>query len=182
MNSSGFTNRPVLAAARSHPRLANLMGFIACAGLLGYAYFSQYVLGLEPCPLCIFQRVAILALGSAFAIAALLPPVARWSRWLSVFLLMLSAASAIGIAGRHLYIQSLPAGSVPACGASLDFLMDVFPLMDVLRKVLTGSGECSKIDWSFLGITMPGWVLISAVVLLAYGLWVNWPRKRISSQ
>jgi disulfide bond formation protein DsbB len=84
----------------------------------------------------------------------------------------------ISVSARHLYIQSLPPGKVPICGASLDYMMDVFPLTDVLRKVLTGSGECAKIDWTLLGLSMPGWVLISLLVLTTAGVLANWRPKR----
>jgi protein dithiol:quinone oxidoreductase len=67
---------------------------------------------------------------------------------------------------------------VPACGATLDYLWDVFPVMDVLRKVLTGSGECAKIDWTFMGLAMPAWVLIWLVILGPLGVLVNWPARR----
>ena len=89
----------------------------------------------------------------------------------------LAALATIGVAARHLYIQSLPPGTVAACGASLDFMLKVFPLTDVLVKVLTGSGECAKIEWRFLGLAMPAWVLIAALGLFAYGLWANLRRK-----
>ena len=89
----------------------------------------------------------------------------------------LAALATIGVALRHLYIQSLPEGSVPSCGASLDFMMKIFSLSEVLVKVLTGSGECAKITWRFLGLAMPGWVLISAAVLGVYGEWVNLRRR-----
>ena len=66
-----------------------------------------------------------------------------------------------------------PAGSVPACGADLAFMMDLFPLTDVILKVFKAGGECAKVDWSFLGLSMPAWVLVIAVVLTAAGLLVN---------
>ena len=153
-------------------RQGNLLGFAACAGLLGYAYYAQVVLHLEPCPLCIFQRVGVFALGLVFLIAAVHDPVG-WGRRVYASLLALSALATIGIAIRHLYIQSLPEGSVPACGASLDFMLKVFSLSEVLVKVLTGSGECAKVTWRFLGLAMPGWVLIAAVVLGIFGVWIN---------
>jgi disulfide bond formation protein DsbB len=90
---------------------------------------------------------------------------------------MLAALATIGVALRHLYIQSLPPDAVPACGASLDFMLKVFSLSEVLMKVLTGSGECAKITWEFLGLAMPAWVLISALVLGAWGLWANLRRQ-----
>jgi disulfide bond formation protein DsbB len=157
-------------------RQGNLLGFAACAGLLAYAYYAQMVLHLEPCPLCIFQRVGVFALGVIFLIAAAHDPVG-WGRRVYAVLLGAAALGVIGVAVRHLYIQSLPEGSIPACGASLDFMLKVFSLSEVLVKVLTGSGECAKVTWSFLGLAMPAWVLIAALALGAYGLWINLRRQ-----
>jgi protein dithiol:quinone oxidoreductase len=157
-------------------RQGNLLGFAACAGLLAYAYYAQMVLHLEPCPLCIFQRVGVFALGIVFLIAAAHDPVG-WGRRVYALLLAAAALSTIGVAVRHLYIQSLPEGSIPACGASLDFMLKVFSLSEVLVKVLTGSGECAKVTWSFLGLAMPAWVLIAALALGIYGLWINLRRQ-----
>jgi len=153
-------------------RTANLFGFLACAGLLAYAYYAQNVLHLEPCPLCIFQRVGVFATGVIFGLAAAHDPVA-WGRRVYAVLLVLAALATAGVAMRQLYIQSLPPGTIAACGASLDFMLKVFPLTDVLVKVLTGSGECAKVDWRFLGLAMPAWVLIAAVSLGGYGVWAN---------
>jgi disulfide bond formation protein DsbB len=153
-------------------RRGNLFGFLACACLLAYAYYAQFFLHLEPCPLCIFQRIGVFALGVVFLAAALHDPAALGRR-LYALLLGAAALATIGVAWRHLYIQSLPPDSVPACGASLDFMLKVFSLSEVLVKVLTGSGECAKVTWQFLGLAMPAWVLISAVVLGGFGLWVN---------
>ena len=157
-------------------RQGNLLGFAIAASLLAYAYYAQFVLHLEPCPLCIFQRIGVFAMGLVFLIAAAHDPVG-WARRVYASLLALSSLATIGVAVRQLYIQSLPPGSVPACGASLDFMLKVFSLSEVLVKVLTGSGECAKVTWRFLGIAMPGWVLIAALVLLIYGLWVNLRRQ-----
>ena len=157
-------------------RQGNLLGFAACVGLLAYAYYAQMVLHLEPCPLCIFQRVGVFALGVVFLIAATHDPVG-WGRRVYALLLAAAALATIGVAVRHLYIQSLPEGSIPACGASLDFMLKVFSLSEVLVKVLTGSGECAKVTWSFLGLAMPAWVLIAALVLGIYGLWNNLRRQ-----
>jgi disulfide bond formation protein DsbB len=157
-------------------RTANFLGVAACAALLAYAYYAQYVMHLEPCPLCIFQRVGIFAIGVIFAIAAAHDP-AAWGRRVYAGLLALASLATIGVAVRHLYIQSLPPGTIAACGASLDFMLKVFPLTDVLVKVLTGSGECAKIEWRFLGLAMPAWVLIAAVATLVYGLWANLRRR-----
>jgi disulfide bond formation protein DsbB len=157
-------------------RQGNLLGFAAALGLLAYAYYAQLVLHLEPCPLCIFQRVGVFTMGLAFLFAAAHDPVG-WARRVYASLLALAALGTIGVAVRHMYIQSLPEGSVPACGASLDFMLKVFSLSEVLVKVLTGSGECAKVTWEFLGLSMPGWVLIAALVLGVYGLWINLRRQ-----
>ena len=157
-------------------RRGNLLGFLACACLLAYAYYAQYVMHLEPCPLCIFQRIGIFALGVMFLIATLHEP-AAFGRRVYAVLLSLAALATIGVALRHLYIQSLPTDAVPACGASLDYMLKIFSLSEVLVKVLTGDGECAKVTWEFLGLAMPAWVLISAIALGAWGLWVNLRRQ-----
>jgi disulfide bond formation protein DsbB len=157
-------------------RRGNFLGFLLCACLLAYAYYAQFVMHLEPCPLCIFQRIGIFVLGLVFLAATLHDPTA-FGRRVYALLLSLAALATIGIAARHLYIQNLPPDAVPACGASLDFMLKVFSLSEVLVKVLTGSGECAKITWEFLGLAMPAWVLISAVVLGAWALWVNLRRQ-----
>src|SRR5579872_6562606 len=163
--------------APANRRLLNFAGFIACVALLGYAYYAQYKLGLEPCPLCIFQRIGIAALGLSFLIAGLHNP-RRWGSYVYAVLIALTALAAAGVAGRHLYVQSLPPGTIPACGAPLDVLLQFTPVTQVIRKVLTGSGECSQINWKFLGLAMPAWVLICALLLGAVGITTNlWPRR-----
>ena len=100
-----------------------------------------------------------------------------WGRRVYAVLIALAALATIGVAARHLYIQSLPPGAVQACGASLAYMMKVFSLNEVLVKVLSGSGECAKVTWTFLGLSMPGWVLLAAALLGIYGLWVNLRRQ-----
>jgi disulfide bond formation protein DsbB len=160
-------------------RAVNFVGATACALLLAYAYYLQYVEHLEPCPLCIFQRVAVLAVGVLFLIAALHDPDKTGARVYGV-LIDLAALAGIGVAARHVYIQSLPPGEVPSCGATLDYMLEVFPLTQVIRTVLTGSGECGVVDWRFLGLSMPWWVLISLIVLGTFAVVANWtlPRRR----
>jgi disulfide bond formation protein DsbB len=157
-------------------RTANFLGALACGALLAYAYYAQYGMHIEPCPLCIFQRIGIFAIGVVFAVAAAHDP-AAWGRRVYAALFVVASLATIGISIRHLYIQSLPPGTVAACGATLDFMLKVFPLRDVLVKVLTGSGECAKIEWRFLGLAMPAWVLIAAVAQGTYGLWANLRRR-----
>jgi disulfide bond formation protein DsbB len=131
---------------------------------------------LEPCPLCIFQRVGIFCSGVLFVIAAAHDP-PDWGRRVYAGLLTIAALATVGVAARQLYIQSLPPDSVPACGASLDFMLKIFSLSDVIVKVLSGSGECAKVEWRFLGLAMPAWVLMAAAALGLYGLWANLRRR-----
>lgn len=153
-------------------RLVNFAGFFACVALLAYALYTQFELGLDPCPLCIFQRVGVAALGVVFLLAALHNP-RGWGVRVYAVLLAVAALATIGVAARHVYVQHMPPGSLPSCGAPLGVMLKFSPFFDVIRKVLTGSGECSEVPWRFLGLAMPAWVLICALVLGAFGVTAN---------
>ena len=150
----------------------NLAAALVCAGLVGYAIYAEKVLGFVPCPLCMFQRVCIAALGIVFLIAGL-HPAKRIGAIVYGVLLFIVAGAAAWVAGRHVWIQAQPYGTVPACGAPLDTLLDMLPVLEVIRKVMTGGGECGVIDWALLGISMPGWVLIAAVARGLVGILNN---------
>jgi disulfide bond formation protein DsbB len=140
--------------------------------MLGYALYAQYGLGLEPCPLCIFQRVAVFALGLIFLAAALQHPTGG-GRYVYAVLAGFAALTTAALATRHLYIQSQPPGSIASCGAPLDVMLRFSPLTEVVRKVLTGGGECSQVNWSFAGLAMPAWVLLAALALGLLGVLAN---------
>ena len=143
---------------------------------MAYALYTEYgPLHLDPCPLCIFQRVAIIALGVVFAVAALHAPAGLTARVYAV-LGGLVAATGLSISSWHVHVQNLPADQVPACGPGLDYMFQAFPFMDMLKMVFTGSGECHTINWSFLGLSMPFWVGIWFVLLGALIVAVNWGR------
>lgn len=147
----------------------------ACAGLLGYAYYSQYVLGLEPCPLCIFQRIGVFLVGLVTLAAAIHGPGRVGRRVYGVVAALFATAGAV-VAGRHLWLQSLPPDQVPDCGPGLDYMFEVFPLLDAFKLVFEGSGECAEVDWALLGLSMPGWVLIAFVGLGIYSVWAGFKR------
>ena len=155
------------------PRVLNFAGFAACVGMMAYALYAEHALLLEPCPLCVFQRMATIATGLVFLLAALHAPGAVGRRWYGG-LIALTAGAGIGVAGRHVWLQNLPPDQVPACGPGFDYIVDAFPLSEALRLIFTGSGECATIDWSFLGFSMPAWVLVCFVLLFAFGIWTNW--------
>ena len=158
-------------------RLINLLGFTACAGLLGFGYFLQFYEELEPCPLCIFQRVAILFTGIWFLIAAAHNPASRGGSIFHALVLPVLALSGAAVSARHTWLQSLPPGQMPACGPGLEYMLEAFPFFDTIKTVLRGSGDCGEIVWSFLGLSIPQWTLISFVVLALVGLFNNLRRE-----
>jgi len=155
-----------------NPRLFNLAGALLCAAALGYALYAQYGLRLLPCPLCIFQRITIAALGAVFLVAAV-HGTRSWGRMVYAGLIGVASLATIGVAGRHVYIQSLPPGSVPSCEAPLEVMLRYSKLSSVIKKVLTAGGECSVVNWKFLGLSMPFWVLLFALALGVAGVWFN---------
>ena len=158
-------------------RRLNLAGFLACTGLMAYALYAEHFLLLEPCPLCIFQRVAVIVLGIVFLLAALHNPQGTGRIVYSV-LLGVVAATGAAIAAWHIRLQNLPPDQVPSCGPGFDYILDSFPLGEALRLIFTGSGECAAIDWSFLGLSMPAWVLIAVAGIGAFGVWNNLTRAQ----
>jgi disulfide bond formation protein DsbB len=163
----------VLIVDRLDRRAWNLLGFAACALMVAYAIFIQHADGLEPCPLCILQRLAMIGVGAVFLAAGLHHPGRTGARLYAVLLGGLALAGS-AVAAWHVRLQHLPADEVPACGPGLGYMLDAFPLGDALRMVFTGSGECAEVDWQWLGLSMPAWVLIALLALGALGVLVNW--------
>lgn len=146
-------------------------GFALCAGLLGFAYYLQYVEEQNPCPLCMVQRVAFYLLAAVFLLGALHGPARRGIRVYGLTAFVVAALGA-AVAARHVWLQSLPAHLVPSCGPGLEYMLKKFPLADVLTKVLMGSGECAEAGWKFLGLTIAGWSLLWLVLLGLYALYL----------
>lgn len=154
-----------------------LLGFLACAGLIGYALYTQFAGGLLPCPLCIFQRVAFAALGVVFLVGGLHAPAGRAGRSVYGLLALVASAVGIAIAGNHVRLQHLPPDQVPACGPGLDYMLESMPVGGVIRQVMTGSGECANVDWAFLGLSMPAWSLIWFVLLAVWAGYAAFRRR-----
>lgn len=150
----------------------NLFMAFACHQLLIAAFYFQYVEGMEPCPFCIFQRIAVLAIGIWFLLHGIHKPLAgsRWNAFYNIAGLF-SAVVGTVISARHAYLQSLPAGEVPACGPSLDYLVDMLPIMDVLEVVFKGSGSCAEVSWRMLGLSMPVWLMLFFVGCIGLLSW-----------
>ncbi|WP_305806424.1 disulfide bond formation protein B [Stenotrophomonas sp. YIM B06876] len=147
-----------------------LLGFAVCAAVLGYAIFVQLQQGLEPCPLCIFQRLAFAALGLLFLIGALHGPRGKTGRQGYMVLAVVAAAIGAGIAARHVWIQVMPKDGMSSCGPPLGFLSETMGPLEVFRTVLTGTGDCGTIDWQFLGLSMPMWSLLCFLVLAGWAI------------
>ena len=141
-----------------------VLGLVMCCFMMAVALYLQYGVGLEPCPLCIFQRVAVISAGIVFLIGAIHNP-RRRGGFVYAGLSLLAVLGGIGVAGRHVWLQTLPPDSVPSCGPGLDYMMDMLPLWDVMARVLHGSGECAAVEGALWGVTLPQWTLAGFVVL-----------------
>jgi len=143
--------------------------FATCLSLLGFGLYLEHGLGLEPCPLCIFQRLAYIAI-VLISFIALLHGYGKVSSRFYCGLMALAALIGAGIAGRQVWLQHLPADKVPACGPGLDYILDTFPLSKALKMVLGGSGECAEVQWQFLGLSIAEWSLFCFLLLIAASL------------
>jgi len=132
---------------------------LACAGLLGFALYKQHVDFVDPCPMCVFQRLVFIWIGGVALLAAIHGPKAT-GRWIYAAGIVLGSLVGASIAGRHLWLQSLPPDQVPDCGMGLNYMLETMPFTEVLSQVFMGSGECAEVLWTFLGLSMPGWTLV----------------------
>ena len=151
----------------------NLAGAGIVISLLAYAYYAQYILGYMPCPLCVFQRVAMFPVGIVFVLAGIHNPAGIGSR-VYAGLGVLTAGLGAFTSGWHVWVQYAP--GTRNCLASLDVVMQANPFFDALVRVFQNSGDCAEIDWSFLGLSMPVWVLFWFLVLGTVAVLANWRR------
>jgi len=150
-------------------RPAYLLGAAVCAGLMGWALWLQYGLQLEPCPLCVIQRVIVIAMGVIFLIAGLHNP-GRIGAAAYAGLVVVAGAFGVVVAARHVWIQAQPRGTVASCGMSLDYMLESLPFTDVIGKVFAGSGECAEGGWMFLDLGIPAWTLAFFVAMTVAAL------------
>ena len=153
------------------PRLSFALGFIACAGLLGFAYYLQYYEYEDPCPLCILQRIAFMALAAIFLVAALHGP-GRTGTIVYGGMLLLAAGIGAAIATRHVWLQNLPKDRIPECGPGLEYMLRKLPLTQALEKIFVGSGECAEVGWKFLGLSIAGWSLAWFVLFGIFAIYL----------
>lgn len=153
-----------------YSRKISFFAFLTCVGLLGVAMYLQYSLGLQPCPLCVVQRFCIAFLALIFMIGSLYIPRSKMTRWILSLLTVIFASLGIITALRHIWIEHQPPGSIPSCTASLDYMLQYFPLSQTLMQLFKGGGDCAQVTWQFLSLSIPGWTLIFFAIFLLMGL------------
>ena len=151
-------------------------GFIVCVLLMTYAYYEQFAMAVEPCPLCIFQRIVVIVMGIVFLVGAIQNPGASGRRIYGI-LQLLTAFVGVGIASRHIWVQHQPPDPFAGCAPGWNYMVSNFPISKVLKMAFTGSADCSQINWTFLSLSMPEWTLICFVLLGAGATYAGF-RKR----
>ena len=149
----------------SYRSLAFLGLAICVSAMLFAVLYLERTLYLDPCPLCILDRVVIMALGAVFLLAFLHGPRTVFTKIYGFVCIVLSSIG-IALASRHIWLQNLPKDQVPECGPDLYFMLDTLPLFETLKKTLTGSGSCADVSWTFADLTIPEQTLILFVILL----------------
>jgi disulfide bond formation protein DsbB len=155
------------------PRWGYALGFLVCAGLIGFAFYLQYYEYQDPCPLCLLQRMVYIALAAVFLLAAAHGP-GRTGALIYGGLLALTAAAGAAVATRHVWLQLLPPDAAPECGPSLEFMLRKYPAFQAFEKIFGGTGQCAEAGWTFLGLTIAGWSLVWFVVLGALAVYLAW--------
>lgn len=154
-------------------RMIYLSGFFVIALLLGAMFYLQYYRGVNPCALCVLQRLIIAIIGVIFFIGAAF----HWGRLGNRIIAAFAGVfSLLGIftAGRQVWLQQLPGSSSNDCSASLQYMIQVLPLDEVLKKVFAGSAECSEVGWQFLHLSLATWSLVCFCVLFVLTVWIYW--------
>ena len=147
------------------------LGFVACFGLVGMALAIQTHYRLNPCPLCISQRMVFMGLGVLFLIATFIKPAGFIGRLFTIFQI-LTALGGVGVAIRHWWLQAHRGEMIADCGVGFDYMFENFPLQKALKLVFRGTGDCASIDWTFLGLSIPQMALIAFAIMAIYALYL----------
>lgn len=150
-------------------QLRYLFIFAACAFLLICAMFIEPFASMDPCPMCMMQRAIFIAVGVVAIIAAIHNPEKIGASIYASLVTLISIGGA-AVAGRQIWLQHLPEDQVPACGPGIDYMLEVFPLLEVIEMSLRGTGDCAKVQWTFMNISIPGWSLIAFIAFAIIGL------------
>ncbi len=159
------------------PRLGYSAGFLLCAVLLAFALYLQHYEYQNPCPLCILQRIAFMALMAVFLAGAVHGPGRSGATAYSALLVVIALIGA-GVAARHVWLQHLPKDRVPECGPGLEYMLNKFPLTQALEKIFRGSGECAEVGWTLLKLSIAEWSLLWLVLLGALAVLIALAARR----
>jgi protein dithiol:quinone oxidoreductase len=166
---------PLFLLKLTQGKLGYFLGFALCFGIVALALVIQTTYQLEPCPLCISQRMVFMGLGLLFLIAAIIPPKTIF-KTLLMGLQVLTAFGGAGVAIRHWYLQANKESMIADCGVGFDYMFENFPLEKAFKLLFRGTGDCAAIDWTLLGLTLPQLALISFAGFAAYAIWI-WKRS-----
>lgn len=148
-----------------------LLAFLGCLGLMAIALYLEHVQGIEPCPLCHVQRFAVVLFGVICLLAAIHSP-ARLGQRIYAVLGSLTAVFGIATAGRQIWLQGLPKDQLPACLPSLEFMLEAFPLQEVISKMLHGTADCAEVTWTLLGLSIAELSMINFLTMLAFSVFI----------
>ena len=160
------------------PRRVFDLIFHACLGLLGFGMYLQHGLGLEPCPMCVVQRYV-------FVLIALTALIARFGstrgwRICAAALMLLLAGFGAFVAARQSWLQWYPP-EIASCGRDIYGMIENFPLQRAIPMIFKGSGDCTKVDWTFLGGSIANWSFLSFCAVGVVALALIW-RQRLASR
>lgn len=159
---------PVFSVLDQHPRRLLALVALACVGLLAYGIlYLQQVVGLEPCPMCIVQRYALILVAVVAGGAAALP--GRSGRQVGVGLMGVLAVGGAFVAARQSFLQWNPP-EIMSCGRDFYGMIESFPLKRAIPMIFKGSGDCSAVDWTFLGLTIANWSFLCFVGIATLAL------------
>lgn len=155
--------------ALATPRNLFLLAFLGCLGLMGGALYLEHVVGLAPCPMCIVQRVCVILFALVCLAAAIHGP-ARLGQRLYAGLALLFALVGAGTAGRQIWLQSVPPDQLEACLPGLEYMIETFPLQEIVSKVFHGTADCAEVTWTLFGLSVPEWSLLAFLGMILFGL------------
>tara|TARA_R100000900_G_scaffold66106_2_gene52955 strand:- start:53442 stop:53924 length:483 start_codon:yes stop_codon:yes gene_type:complete len=145
------------------------LALLAVVAML-FAAWLEHGVGLNPCPLCITQRVFVVA-GGLVALLAALHGAGALGRRIYAGLGVLLAIGGGAVSARHVWLQSLPEDQVPACGPSLEYMLETLPFRETLSMVMMGDGNCADVHWTFLGMSIPLQTLLLFAAIALINLW-----------
>ena len=144
-----------------------LLAFFGCLLLMAAALYLEHVVGLEPCPLCVVQRICVIGFALVCLVAAIHGPSPLGRRIYALVALLFAAAGA-ATAGRQIWLQSVPAEELDACLPGLEYMIEAWPLQEIVSKVFHGTADCAEVKWTLFGMSIPEWSLLGFIAMLGF--------------